>query len=155
MLVPFFIHSVGYHTCCQNIWAGLTDSHWLWQVVLDDGHLLPRTLATQQTAAVSTKIKRQSRFVALLVPRNISKDKIESLAHQWCFLLVIPNLFEHSWQESPSPHFGSELRKSSSLKSSCLEATWQLKSEIPWELSVPRTAPLLMRDRHKAPFPLV
>uniref|UniRef100_A0A0K8R6V5 Putative membrane trafficking and cell signaling protein hrs n=1 Tax=Ixodes ricinus TaxID=34613 RepID=A0A0K8R6V5_IXORI len=55
----------------------------------------------------------------------------EHLAHrmrlqwrQWCFLGLMPNLFPHSRQMSPSVHGGSFGRKSRSRTSSCLVATW-------------------------------
>ena len=76
-------------------------------------------------------------------------------SYQWCFLVVMPNFVEHSSQFSPSPHFGSVLSESRSLKRSCLVATWQLKMDVPLWLRVPNLAPALTRDRHIAPFPFM
>merc|ERR1719492_450650 len=51
---------------------------------------------------------------------------------QWCFLVVIPNLVQHSSQTSPSPHFGSWLNESNNLISRVFVATWQLNIETPF-----------------------
>ena len=76
-------------------------------------------------------------------------------SYQWCFLVVMPNLVEHSSQFSPSPHLGSVLNESKSLKRSCLVATWQLKIEVPLWFKVPNFAPALTSDRHMAPLPFM
>ena len=78
-----------------------------------------------------------------------------SNSYQWCFLVVMPNLVPHSSQHSPSPHLGSALNESKSLKRSCLVATWQLKIEVPLWFKVPKVAPALTSDRHMAPLPFM
>ena len=104
-------------------------------------HLLHNRRPQCRLEQTQTEIQIQ-KLRRALVPNN--KDLRNSeIPHQWCFLFVIPNLLEHSWQTSPSPHFGSQLRKSSSRNNSCLEATWKKnggkwvhwqksKNALPW-----------------------
>ena len=79
----------------------------------------------------------------------------EKYYYQWCFLVVIPNLVQHSSQTSPSPHFGSWLNESNNLISRVFVATWQLNIETPFWFKVPNVAPALTSERHIAPLPFM
>ena len=85
---------------------------------------------------------------------HLKRDFLSN-SYQWCFLVVMPNFVPHSSQHSPSPHLGSALNESKSLKRSCLVATWQLKIEVPLWFKVPKVAPALTSDRHMAPLPFM
>lgn len=83
----------------------------------------PASLAERQVAEVpnvrTSKQTPHTRTGLLRLNLRIGMSFSEHLAHrmrpqwrQWCFLVLIPNLFPHSRQMSPSDHGGSLGRKS-------------------------------------------
>merc|ERR1719336_3338375 len=113
----------------------------------------PRVRRSEQTSQTLTGLLRLYFMMGISLAEHLEHSSRPQCL-QWCFLVVRPNLFRHSSQQSPSPQRGSCDRMSSSLKSSCLVATGWLKIFTPALFSVPRMAPFFTSARHTSPDPL-